>query len=158
MVGTRTTGSQTIGHCETNRPLAVASSAHVAWPRQMDAKRCDSYQRCNDQHGVSTNSGSSDASTATMCSDTTVPLPPRPSSPVRRPHRQASARSDLQSPHHIVGIYMTSVREHFARRKTMLRHCEWSIGGMVDCEQTAYSGLARGDVSEKSRIRSWLAG
>ena len=98
-----TSGSQPIGHCETIRLLAVASPASVtvAWPRHMDEKRCDSYQRCNDQHGVGIyrDSANSDGSTATKCTDmySTVPLPPQPSPPVRCPRRQASARSGRQS-------------------------------------------------------------
>jgi len=108
-----TSGSQ-IGHCETNRPLAVTSPASVAWPRHMDEKRCDSYQRCNDQHGVGIYRDSSDGSTATMCTDCTVPLPPQPSPPVRRPRRQASARSGRQSAHRIAAICMAGRREAFS--------------------------------------------
>jgi len=102
------------------RDDSVARSAHPCVrriARQMDAKRCDSYQRCNDPHGVDTYRGSSDAATATMCTNSTVPLPPRPSPPVRRPRSQASARSGHPSSSRIAAICMAERRGAFLTPK-----------------------------------------
>ena len=75
--------------------------------------RCHSYEvgRWTATHE------SSDASTATMCTGSTVPPPARPSPPVRRPRSQASARSGCQSSPRSAAICMAERRGAFPTPK-----------------------------------------
>ena len=145
-------------------PLRDDSAARSHQPcvrriaRQMDAKRCDSYQRCNDPHRVDTYRGSSDAATATMCAVSTVPLPPRPSPPVRRPRRQASTRSGHPNSSRIAAICMAERRGAFPTQKNHtapLGVTDWRDGRLrANCA----FGAVKGAVCQKGWIRACVAG
>ena len=119
-----TTGSQTIGHCETNRSLAVPIPAsvvlHDRWMPKGAIRISDAMTHTEWTHtGAAATQRLRQCAQSALCRYRRVPPVPSAAPADKRPHAQATRAHPESRPY-----AWRSDGEHSPRRRITRRHCE----------------------------------